>query len=490
MYRAESLRQYQSGGNLEELFDGARYCFVHRNFSEALALMNEAEKICPGKYMSSVILNMALFHHLLGHKDEAKQLYASLNDTTAKMINYMAFCHRYFMYSEFHGIPVSDSDLLAQIYRHNEMNFNLAVNMYCGQRRRSTNIFDERVLNDYYFKAGLPSENIFRDKLSAEISEIYAGIPHRDLSTLKNRIGIYVNDIQRHREVAYIYDLAEILQYLGYTVYVYFDNIFTNKLANLLPEGIIFRSTVNLGILGFNNITANDRISALIDMTGNKLRTRITALAENRDKLIMFDEIFRETPFCLQSEIYFGAKDFSRDKNDFVALIGDTRYVSDEEILQIKSAYHNRKIIFMSFAFCEEFFRKNFERRLDRSGMNLSLCKIIPGIIPFSEYMKFLASSSALTVTTGVTAAEFSEAVFSDTKTELFTHNPFLHRMGTRAAFAENLQNRLQNIPATSASEYISDDEIRVIYTNGDYSAEVNMTCGGDLVIFSELREE
>ena len=55
MYRAEPLRKYQSCGNLERLFDEARYCFVHRNFSEALSLMNEAEKICPKKYMHSVI---------------------------------------------------------------------------------------------------------------------------------------------------------------------------------------------------------------------------------------------------------------------------------------------------------------------------------------------------------------------------------------------------------------------------------------------------
>ena len=492
MYRAELLRKYQYGGNLEGLFDEARYCFVHRKFSEALELMNEAEKICPRKYMSSVFLNKALFHHLLGHKDEARQLYASLNDTTAKMINYMAFCHRYFMYSDFHGISVPDSDSLAQIYLHNEMNFTLAVNIYSErerrQRRRSSNIFEERVLNDYYFKAGLPQEHIFSDKLSAEIAEISSDIPYKILPPIKNRIGIYVNDIQRHKEAAYIYDLTEILQGLGYSVYVYFDNIFTNKLTTLLPEGITFRSTVNRGILGFNNITVKDRISALIDMSGNKLRTRITALAENRSKLITFDEIFGETPFCLRTGIYFGGQYAGHDKHDFVAVIGDMRYIYDEEFSRIESTYHGRRIIFMSFAFCEEVFRKNFESRLARSGMDISLCKIIPGIIPFSEYMKFLASSSAVTITTGAGATELSEALFSGANTELLAHNPVLHRMGTREDFAENLRSHLQNIPAAPAREYSYDDELRVIYRNGEHAAEVNMTCSGDLVIFSELK--
>ena len=482
MYRAELLSKYQSGGDLEGLFCQARCCFVHRKFSEALALMTEAEKICPEKYM-------ALFHHLLGHKHEAKQLYDSLDNTTAKMINYLAFCHRYFMYSEFQGLTLSASDPLAHIYRHNDMNFSLAITSFpIRPRRRSTNIFDERVLNDYYFRAGLPSENTFRGKLSAEISEISAGVPHRFLHPVKNRIGIYINDIQRHKDAAYIYDLTEILQSLGYSVYVYFDNIFTNKLANLLPEGIIFRSTVHLGILGFNNITANDRISALIDMTGNKLRTRITALAENRDRLIAFDEVFRETPFCLQSGIYFGGISAGHEKEDFAAVIGDMRYISDEEISHIKSAYHDRTIIFMSFAFCEELFRKSFENRLTRSGMNLSLCKIIPGIIPFSEYMKFLASASAVIVISGASAAEFSEAVFSGAKTELTVQNPLLRRIGTRAAFAANLRKHLQSIPKVPAREYIHDDELRVVYRNGGYTAEVNMTCSGDLVIFSELK--
>ena len=232
MYTAEPLRRYRYSGTLERLFDEARYCFVHRKFFEALELMKDAEKICPEKYMSSVILNMSLFHHLLGHKDEAGQLYALLSDTTVKTINYMAFCHRYFSYSTFYGIPVSDSDPLTQIYRHNEMNFSLAVHMYSelhrGQRLRSTNIFDERVLNDYYFKAGLPSSNIFKDKLSAEISEIFADIPHKNLSTTKDRIGIYVmtfSDTKKRHTFMTLWKYCNLLAILFLCISITFSRI-------------------------------------------------------------------------------------------------------------------------------------------------------------------------------------------------------------------------------------------------------------------------
>lgn len=42
----------------------------------------------------------------------SKQLYDSLDNTTAKIINYLAFCHRYFMYSEFQGLTLSASEML------------------------------------------------------------------------------------------------------------------------------------------------------------------------------------------------------------------------------------------------------------------------------------------------------------------------------------------------------------------------------------------
>ena len=512
-YVVAPLKTMPSRNHLESLFEKARHCFVHRRFSVALQLMEEAQELCPEKWLPVVRLNMALFHHILGHQEAAEHLYNLADDTAAKLINYAAFCHRYFLYSKFHGGVVDADDSLQPIYRHNKLNFLLtAEGLVAAQRCCSENIFDERLRNDFFSKAGCPQENFFRNRLASEVTAAAEKLPKNFLPAVKNRVGIYVNDIQRHKETAFIYDLIDILRGLGCAVYVYFDNLFENKLVRLLQKEIILRNVVNHGILGFNNLVAADRVSVLLDLTGNKLRTRLTAFSEREKHLLSLDDLLADTPLCLQSEIYFGEPVRRSEDSDRLAIIGDLKYMSDEEISCINAAASHQDLVFMSFAFCEEVCRRNFERRLTALGMNLSRCKVMAGVLPFKEYLAFLASSTAVAVTSGANAAELSEAVFSGVPVMLFSKNPLLRKIGKaiglrddgaattcstaraqdglremRIAFVQNLKGRLENAAAQSVCEYLFDEELRLQYRNGDFSAEVNMSCNGDLLIFSEL---
>lgn len=512
-YKVAPLKDMSSRNRLESLFEKARHCFVHRRFAEALQLMEEARELCPRKWLPAVRLNMALFHHVLGHQEAAEELYNLTEDTVAKLINYAAFCHRYFLYSKFHGGDVVADDSLQPIYRHNKLNFRLATEGIAAVPRwRSENIFDERLRNDFCSKAGLPQENFFRKRLASEVTVAAEKLPKNFLPAVKNRVGIYVNDIQRHKETAFIYDLIDILHGLGCAVYVYFDNLFENKLVRLLQKEIVLRNVINLGILGFNNLVAADRVSVLLDLTGNKLRTRLTSFSLRERHSLSVDDLFADTPLCLQSEIYFGEPVTRRENIGGLVVIGDLKYISDEEISCINAAALHQDLVFMSFAFCEEICRKNFERRLSALGMNLSRCKVMPGVLPFKRYLEVLAASSTVAVTSGANAAELSEVIFAGAPVMLLSKNQLLRKIGNavglkddgaaiisstarvqdglremRDAFIKNLRERLENAAAQSVYKYLFDEELRLQYQNGDFSAEVNMSCNGDLLIFSEL---
>ena len=514
-YKLVPLKSLSHQNYLENLFENARYCFINRKFFEALQFMEEAQSICPKKFLPAVYLNMALFHHILGHQDVAEQLYSLLDDTTAKLINYAAFCHRYFLYSKFHCATIAENDPLKPIYLHNELNFRLTTEgITATQKQFSKNIFAERLWNDFYAKTNLPQENFFRDRLADEVTCAVEKLNKNFLPAIKNHVGIYVNDIQRHKDTAFIYDIIAILQELGYTVYVYFDNLFANKLVHILPKEIILRNVVNLGILGFNNLIANDGIFALLDLTGNKLRTRLTAFSARKKELLSLEDILLETPLCIQSEIYFGETISRSENTNDVVIIGDLKFISDDEISCVKEIAQSRKMIFMSFAFCEEVCRKNFKRRLIKFGIDFSHCKVMAGVLPFKNYLSFLASASMIIVTSSATLAEFSEVIFVNAPVILLSQNPLLCKMGKavglkrnglamtsssacnrnnlkkmRVAFSENLRKHLKAISSQYICEYLFDKELRLQYQNGNFVAEVNMSCNGDLIIFSELME-
>ena len=509
-YKIVPLKKIPIRNHIEKLFERARQCFINKKFSEAIPLMQEAQRICPRENLSTVLLNLALFHHLLGHQSEAESLYEQLDDTPAKLINYLAFCHRYFLYSKFQGGNVIENNPLQPICRHNEWNYHLATDgIAATPKQEIKNIFEERVLNDFYFKIGRPQEYFFRNQLADEATAVAENLPHKIFSPAQNRVGIYVNDIQRHKDTAFVYDVIEILQTLGYTVYIYFDNIFENKLVHLLPKGIILRKVINYGILGFNNLVVEDQVFALLDLTGNRLRTRLTSLSVQEKKVLSLDKIFLETPLLLRSEIYFGDPIPQFENNDSVAIIGDLKYLSDEELSYIGKTMPDLNLIFMSFAFCEKVCQKIFEQRLVKCGMNLSHCKLISGILPFKNYLGFLKSVSAVIITSTVTAAEFSEVIFVGTPWVMISQNPLLRKIEKaivtgksstscdqrslkkmRSNFAENLKRHMNHIPANPGCEYLFNEELHIQYQNGAFISEVNMSCNGDLLIFSDVRGE
>ncbi len=501
-YHVVPIRESPYKKDLASLFEQARNYFIHRKFFDALQLMQEASHICSEKFLPAVSLNLALLYHVLGHQAEAESFYEQLADTPIKLINHHAFCHRYFCYEKCHVSTIKDNDPLRKIWDHNEFNRQITVNGFDSENliqasKQCDDIFRERILNDFYFKMGLPQRNFFRDMLVTEVVAYVENLPKNFISSEKNRIGIYVNDIQRHKESALIYDLISILQEENYSVYLYFDNIFDNKLVRLLPAGITVRHIVNLGILAFNNLIAEDKIFALLDLTCNKMRTRLPAVSMLGKNILSLDEIFVETPLPLQSEIYFGEEVHCIRRKKDVAVIGDLRYISNTELLQIKDTMFDKNLIFMSFAFCEKLYRKNFELRLLECGINPVRCKVVAGILPFIKYLEFLASVSEVVITSSVSVAELSEVLFVRTPILLLSQNPILKQLVSveshsqrRANFVENLRSRLKNISSDTNCKYIFDEELRLQYQNKETTFEVNMSCNGDLLVFAEMRGE
>ena len=57
-----------------------------------------------------------------------------------------------------------------------------------------------------------------------------------------------------------------------------------------------------------------------------------------------------------------------------------------------------------------------------------------------------------------------------------------------RADFAENLKHHLENIALKPACTYNFSEELRLQYRRGEnFAAEINMSCNGDLLVFSEM---
>ena len=501
-YHVVPIKESPYKNDLTGLFERARNYFIHRKFFDALQLMREANTICSEKFLPAVRSNLALLYHVLGYQAEAESLYERSADIPVKLINYHAFCHRYFCYEKCHVSHINENESLGQIFEHNEFNRQITVKGFDSSNltqasEQCKDIFFERLLNDFYFKIGRPQRNFFRNMLVTEVLTYVKNHPKNFISSEKNRIGIYVNDIQRHKESALIYDLISVLLEENFIVYLYFDNIFDNKLVRLLPAGITVRHTVNLGILAFNNLIAEDKIFALFDLTCNKMRTRLPAVSMLRKNILNLDEIFFETPLLLQSEIYFGAAVNCVRRTNVVAVIGDLRYISNSELLQLKDIISDKNLIFMSFAFCEELYRKNFERRLVECGINPIRCQVVAGILPFSKYLEFLASVSGVVVTSGASVAELSEVLFVKTPIILLSQNPILKQLANvenqnhmRANFVENLRNRLENISSDTNCKYIFDEELHLQYRHNETTFEVNMSCNGDLLVFAELRDD
>ena len=496
-YHIVPIRKLSCRNNFADLFARARNCFINRKFFEALKIMQDIGSTCSEKFLSAIRLNLALFNHVLGHQAEAELLYEQSVDTPIKLTNYHAFCHRYFCYERCYVTHIDENEPLQKIFAHNEFNRQITVNGFIPENfhfsKQCEDIFRERLLNDFYFKVGLPQQNFFRDMLVSEVMTVAENLPKNFIPAEKNRIGIYVNDIQRHKESAFIYDLIAILLEEKFSVYLYFDNIFDNKLVQLLPAEITVQHTVNLGILAFNNLLAEDKIFALLDLSCNRMRTRLPPVSMWRKNFLSLDEIFFETPLLLQSEIYFGTGVNCVARTNDIAIIGDFRYISDEELSQIKGLMSEKNLIFMSFAFCEELFRKNFLQRLIKCGIDC--CKLIDGIRPFKKYMEFLASVSAVVVTSGTSVAELSEVLFVKTPVILLSQNSILRQIADapsrnlRADFVENLRRRLKNISSETNCKYIYDEDFCIQYQNDEATFDVNMSCNGDLLVFAEIEE-
>ena len=65
------------------------------------------------------------------------------------------------------------------------------------------------------------------------------------MSNEKKKIGIFVTDIQRHKDSAMIFELVDCLKNY-FEIVIYFNNIFANKLAKHFEDICTVRYVISL----------------------------------------------------------------------------------------------------------------------------------------------------------------------------------------------------------------------------------------------------
>ena len=181
--------------------------FIRRDFRNIVA---ELEK--ENNDGENIIINKALAYHVLGNYDEAKKYYAKLKNNISD-VNYLAFCHRYFDYKNFSPSNFSDNQYKTAWY-NNYFNYLVTINgiEVIAKKNVQHSIYTEQIVNDLFLKMGkdmLHEQNdILKDNYLSNV-DIQA---QKTVLNNKIKIGIFVTDIQRHKDSAIIYELVECLK--------------------------------------------------------------------------------------------------------------------------------------------------------------------------------------------------------------------------------------------------------------------------------------
>lgn len=463
--------------------------FIRRDFRNIVA---ELEK--KNNDGENIIINKALAYHVLGNYDEAKKYYAKLKNNISD-VNYLAFCHRYFDYKNFSPSNFSDNQYKTAWY-NNYFNYLVTTNgiEVIAKKNVQHSIYTEQIVNDLFLKMGkdmLHEQNdILKDNYLSNV-DIQA---QKTVLNNKIKIGIFVTDIQRHKDSAIIYELVECLKD-KFEIIIYFNNIFANKLAKIFESICIVRYVVSMYYEEINNILYEDKIDILIDMAELGLRNNNIALSLVT-KSISLHELLFEYPMLLKTDLYFSYEK-SENQENITCVIGDLKCLSNEELIRINEQI-NGKIVFESHSLDEYIFRNYFARRISELGYDMERVELKPGILPFSRYMNYITSCKNIVITSGASYVELAEAIKCHTNIILMSENPLIRKaygmycnkdMEVISDSVRSVRQQLiQFIYESGKSELyrVKNKKSRIAYFEQGKEMVINNTCNGDIILLGE----
>ncbi len=484
--------------------------FIKKRY-DILANMLENDSV---KKKGDNFANLAIAYQILGDEEKAFHYYSLTPNSVVKKINFLSFCHRYFLYNLIDGFSYDQDYPLQLLYMHNYTNYIYRTkgvketirfirenNLY---KRLKSNRYGEQLLNEIYnvnsimpnIKAGLklidtlPYEKCYNKQIKIKD---------------KLKIGLYVSDIQRHRNSASIFEVIEALKNDLYVVVLY-DNLFENKLFRMVSNVAKCINISHMCLSEVCRIWDEFHLDGMIDFTDNRLRNNLIAFLPHKESVFSISYLLNEVPLLLSSELYYGNIDYTMGKkNNVVLVLGDFCLVTDsclkELLVYIKSG---KKIIFMDYAFDEPLFSTNFKERLLKLDFNKYDCLIMPIVKPFNQYMKFLCSVDEIFFINESSFVKLSEAfkskklIFNLSKHKGFknTFKSFDDTLSYRSSdnrvqlsrekFSKLVMDKLRKTIKSNFCYNIKDDSKYIItYHENQKIYYIDYTCNGDFVVYN-----
>lgn len=470
----------------------ARIQFLNRDFDgmiktlEPVLLVSDYSEA----YKRACTTNLAMAYHVRGHHDEALRLYDKCDTSIMKQVNFYACCHRYFEYTNIQDMPYNGK--LMEILEHNRLNYILNTNgadeAISFWNDRKTNMFDEQILNEIKVHRGIEIDISNANRAEREYLQEcdYSEINKRISFDTKLKIGIFVTDLQRHKNSAVLYQLVDELS-AKYEIIIYFNNIFRNKLIKSFEERCQIRYVANISYKEINNLLTEDEILILIDTAEYGLRNSSVSLCLLGNRRILLSQLMKVSSLLIKSCEYF-PKTNNNSNGNVILILGDLRYITDSDLNYLIGYSYKNKIVFESHALDEPVFMVNFHNKLIKKGFNMRNTELKQGVLPFISYMQYISSVQEIVLIQGATIAEISEAVQSGVPYKVLSDTDYTNR----ALIQENrlvdvIDKYIESLKSFSVFKVESDWNF-LFYENGRYYC-VNCTCNGDLLIFDDVVE-
>lgn len=491
---------HQSVNNIEmnNPLSMAKKFFIEKDFEKMISILEPVINSTKynKEYKMACVSNLAMAYHVRGYYDSAKEFYGRCNKTIISEINYYAFCHRYFEYKNV--LYKSYTGKLQQIFEHNQLNY--ILNVFGADaaidywKDHSMNLYDEQIFNN--IKGHRDNNKNIREAIKYEKKYLDQSEWIKYVVTRKNKerkkIGIFLTDLQRHKKSAVLYQVVEEL-YFDFDIIIYFNNIFQNKLIKSFQDKACIKDVSHMSYGEIINLINYDSISLLIDMAEYDLRNNSIAVSNSSIKKVALSDIMMNYPLIINSDNYFPKAINTKEKDTKIIVLGDLRFVEEQDLNNIKNKYQKNKIVFLSQALDEPLFMKNFFIRLRKCGFNMEQTFVKKGIRPFLAYMQYISSCDKVLLLPSITITELSEVIRSGVNYEYVSVCKMMGvKMKTDVSFSEIIRKIIEDTNSNQEEERrmeVIKDLNLCFYENNIYF-NINCTCNGDLLVFDDIQEK
>lgn len=473
----------------------AKKSFMKRDFENVISVLlpTLVENKYSKDYKKACMSNIAMAYHVLGNYEEASKYYEKCDESVMNRINYFAFCHRYFKYKNIQKKKYDKliATRLNQLLEHNKLNY--VLNVYGAEQAekywkdKMSSLYDEQIINDIFSHQGLK----ICTKEAEKMEHKYAEKCKWEASVLKKNsnnkivIGIFLTDLQRHKNSALVYQIVEEL-INEYEVIIYFNNIFRNKLIKSFSDKVKIKDVVQLHYGEIINLWNEDSVSLIIDMAEYGLRNNSIAIANSGIEVIKLSEIIDKTHLVISSKEYFAQAIESYMINDSILILGDLRYVRKEDLKKLQREYGTYKIVFESHALDEDMFYSCFLQRLKECGFAIEKVTLQKGVLPFSCYMEYISSFRKIVLLNCASCTEVSEVMKVSTNGYSDIDQRGYNLIYEEQSVFELIKNRVTSISESRKRRNVIKDQVLCFYENERYFC-VNCTCNGDLLVFDDV---